>query len=556
MIHAAIINIYIFISIGCKASTHAIRNIPYVAYLILCLQPLTQASATFLQLWEDACTEALFEPFQWRKNKRNIEEIFQMNKKLLAVAVAGALAAPGLAMAQAANVSIYGLMDIRVDNMKLSSGTGTSLNSQTKSHMSGGQPNYVGFRGSEDLGSGLSAFFQVETQLFPDARQDTGAQQATNASLGGRPTFLGLRSTGWGELSAGYQDAIYKDVQRATWSVAPGTTHAGIIMGNGNTSGSNPSTQCVPLQSSGTNATASDGSTICTAAPGNSTSFNRTISKSVNYRTPTLNGFRGAMQLTVNEFKQGSTNVGANPTVALANPGLQGSQNPTLVAYSLAWTGGPFSAAAAYEVHRGFRSLNVASTQTGTTAGAAAVVAAGDGNAKDTGFTIGGQWNYGMGKIGIGYERIKYAATLNTPTSATNDSYTLPAWALQGTYNLTGSDTLFGAYSKTPGRKSCGTFLSTAVVGTTANGNLGQNCGGDTGAKMLSFGVQHDLSKRTALYAYYSRIDNNASANYNYPSDSRATNNIGTVTSTTGASAGLGIGVDSTSYNIGVKHTF
>ena len=35
-----------------------------------------------------------------------------MNKKLLAVAVAGALAAPGVALAQASNVQIYGVFDM------------------------------------------------------------------------------------------------------------------------------------------------------------------------------------------------------------------------------------------------------------------------------------------------------------------------------------------------------------------------------------------------------------------------------------------------------------
>ncbi len=66
----------------------------------------------------------------------------------------------------------------------------------------------------------------------------------------------------------------------------------------------------------------------------------------------------------------------------------------------------------------------------------------------------------------------------------------------------------------------------------------------------LIVGVDHAFSKRTAIYAYWSKIDNNASATYNYLSDSRTTN------ANAGAGSGLLAGVDSTSYNIGLKHSF
>src|SRR6185503_6494675 len=128
-----------------------------------------------------------------------------MNKKLMAVAVAGALTAPGLALAQATtsgtNVQIYGLFDIRYDIMKVTQGTAATAPSEVrKSHLSTGAPNRIGFRGTEDVGAGMTAFFQVETQVFTDARQDGANAAATNATLGGRPTFVGLRG-GWGEAS-------------------------------------------------------------------------------------------------------------------------------------------------------------------------------------------------------------------------------------------------------------------------------------------------------------------------------------------------------------------
>src|SRR6185295_6807449 len=126
---------------------------------------------------------------------------------------------------------------IRYDIMKVTQGTAATAPSEVrKSHLSTGAPNRIGFRGTETLGAGMTAFFQVETQVFTDARQDGANAAATNATLGGRPTFLGLRG-GWGEVSAGFQESPYKDVYQTSWSVMPTAPMFGHIMGNGNSSG-------------------------------------------------------------------------------------------------------------------------------------------------------------------------------------------------------------------------------------------------------------------------------------------------------------------------------
>src|SRR4051812_7551856 len=169
------------------------------------------------------------------------------NQKLIVMAVAGAITAPGLALAQATtsgtNVQIYGLFDVRYDSMKTTGNTAGTIGQLTKDHLSTGAPNRIGFRGTEDLGGGMQAFFQVETQVFTDARQDTGFAASTNATLGGRPTFLGIRG-GWGDLSGGFQESVYKDVYQTTWSVNPSNAMFGAIMGNGNTSGQMPTPSC------------------------------------------------------------------------------------------------------------------------------------------------------------------------------------------------------------------------------------------------------------------------------------------------------------------------
>jgi len=446
----------------------------------------------------------------------------------MVVAIAGALTAPGLAMAQSANVSLYGLLDVRVDQSKYTSNTANTVGSLSKWHMSGGQPNYIGFRGTEDLGGGLSAFFQIESQIFPDARPDVSNQAHTNALFGGRPTFLGLRSTSWGELSAGYQDSVYKDVQKV-WNVGAGAAFAGVIMGNGNSTGAVPSPDCGAGFASGTNnLNATAATTQCTEAPSNTTSFNRTASDTLVFRSTNLSGFRAAVMLGINEFKEPTV----NPTNLAAGTS---PNNPSMSAYSVTWSGGPFSAAGGYEVHRGFRSNLVTVNQ--------------DRMAKDTGLQLGGKWNYGQGNIGLGYERLSYGNSGGTVAAADN-SFKRNAWVLGADYNVSAAGRVYGAYAKTAGNKSCGLALQTVATAT-----VGSGCGNDTGAKQYSFGYDHSLSKRTTLYAYYAKIDNNSGAAFAYPSDSRTTN-----ATTLGGAAGAGsavlAGVDQTSINLGMKHSF
>ena len=100
-----------------------------------------------------------------------------MNKKLMAVAVAGALTAPGLAVAQVggtAGVSLYGRLDTGVMIDKYSvSGSGAIPELKKNDIFSPG--NALGFRGREDLGGGTAAWFQLETGVWPDGRLDGAA---------------------------------------------------------------------------------------------------------------------------------------------------------------------------------------------------------------------------------------------------------------------------------------------------------------------------------------------------------------------------------------------
>lgn len=119
-----------------------------------------------------------------------------MNKKLLAVAVAGALAVPGVALAQS-SVTISGILKISVDNQRWSNtaaGFGNSSQWRTADDSS-----RVIFNVTEDLGGGLQAIGQVDWRVQLDAGTD-----AANGN-----TWVGLRSKSWGTLTAGRHDLHY-----------------------------------------------------------------------------------------------------------------------------------------------------------------------------------------------------------------------------------------------------------------------------------------------------------------------------------------------------------
>jgi predicted porin len=113
-----------------------------------------------------------------------------MKKSLLALAVLGAFA--GAASAQT-NVTIYGVVDaglVRTDNGS------TTTNSLDSGKQSGSR---VGFKGTEDLGGGLSAIFQLENGF----NVDTGALASAN-TLFNRQAWVGVAG-GFGTVKAGRQ---------------------------------------------------------------------------------------------------------------------------------------------------------------------------------------------------------------------------------------------------------------------------------------------------------------------------------------------------------------
>ena len=118
-----------------------------------------------------------------------------MNKKLIALAVAGAMAGP--AIAAAADVEVYGKARVSIGFTGNDNETDDVSDSETTitSHSS-----RFGIKGSEDLGNGLTAVYQIESKVNLD---DGGG------TLAGRDSFVGLAG-GFGTVLLGRHDTPYK----------------------------------------------------------------------------------------------------------------------------------------------------------------------------------------------------------------------------------------------------------------------------------------------------------------------------------------------------------
>ncbi len=118
-----------------------------------------------------------------------------MQKKIIALAVAGLVS--GAAFAQS-NVVIYGIADAGYVY-----GSDSFLNNakSTSKMTSGGQSgSRIGFRGTEDLGNGLSAFFKIEKGINIDRGGEDVKQD--------RWSTVGLSGKSWGSFEMGNRDTF------------------------------------------------------------------------------------------------------------------------------------------------------------------------------------------------------------------------------------------------------------------------------------------------------------------------------------------------------------
>ncbi len=113
---------------------------------------------------------------------------------LAALAATMALVAPFAASAHSA-VTLYGIADLYLQYGQGSTG------SQLQVQSGGVSTSRLGFKGTEDLGSGLSAQYQLEMGITAD---NGGLQHPNNTW--GRQSWVGLNQAGLGSLSLGRQN--------------------------------------------------------------------------------------------------------------------------------------------------------------------------------------------------------------------------------------------------------------------------------------------------------------------------------------------------------------
>ena len=128
-----------------------------------------------------------------------------MQRKLMAVAVAGVFAAPALVHAQASNVQIYGRITYEYGYVTKMGDDSSGLSREKTDVASTPGGASLGFRGEEKLGGGLTAWFQCESSADVRGRNNTGFC-SRNSAIG----FKGK----WGNLHFGRWDTPFKRTMR------------------------------------------------------------------------------------------------------------------------------------------------------------------------------------------------------------------------------------------------------------------------------------------------------------------------------------------------------
>lgn len=360
-----------------------------------------------------------------------------MNKKLIALAVAAALA-PAAAMADSGNVTIYGQANASYDNID------TGADGQDTLHRISSNSSRLGVKGTEDLGNGLSAVWQMESSI----NLDTGA-----GNLGGRNSFVGLSSKTMGTALLGRHDTPYK----------LGTASLDVF---GDTMG--------------------DYNSIVGSLNG-ALIFDSRLGNVAAYISPTWGGFHFAVA-----------------TVAANESGNLSVANGKAYSATGVYANGPFFASLSYE--------KAQDTAVGNTASVPATGAGQDAKA----LKLGLGYTMDALKVGFVYE--------NSGVSSGLEGYGLDrtAYLVNAAYTM-GSNSLKASFAKA---------------------NDGDSSA-DTAAKQWTLGVEHAMSKRTSMYALYTKMDNAAGATYGIGGNGAG----GAYVPTVG-------GDDPRAISLGMKHSF
>lgn len=124
-------------------------------------------------------------------------------RRKMAILALGACCVPFAAQAEAV---MYGFISAAIESVKTSGATnGGNVGSQTRVS---DQTSRIGFKGSENLGDGNTAIWQVESAV-----KFTGGGiglNGTTSTLGSRNSFVGLDNKTYGTVQMGYYESAYR----------------------------------------------------------------------------------------------------------------------------------------------------------------------------------------------------------------------------------------------------------------------------------------------------------------------------------------------------------
>ena len=483
-----------------------------------------------------------------------------MQKKLLAAAVLSAFS--GVAAAQSANVTLYGTLlgDFQFANATGADGSATPANivtagssartaagatngytinpanQSTRTRMNPAGSNF-GIRGTEDLGNGLQAWFQLEISATLGAPSGSAAGHNHGNAPTYRNSAVGLRSATWGSVSVGSWDTPFNVAGYSTMNANGRSGNAtvgllsntlgalGAIGAGGAWSSQNESAACA------TDVGVS-GNTCLNAG----TNFDRRQKGLLQWWSPNWSGFEGRIAYAATNFGDAVT----------ASNRASGAIKPSIWDASVAYNNGPLAVGYAYSRQQDLLAYAAANSAAGVAngigTGAWTVTAGGVSSSRGTGHRLGGKYAFALGggsSIGIGamWESLKWTVGYATAVAGDLTELKKTGWRLQGNYSF--GNHFFGVeYARSNDLK--GSITSTPGALTAATGLRGFDGGGTrSNAWMLSY--NYAFSKRTSLTAYYVQINN----------DTNSQNGgitFGAISTASGA--------DPKYYGVNLRHTF
>jgi predicted porin len=197
-----------------------------------------------------------------------------MSKTVIQTLLLASLVSASTAQAQS-KVSVYGRLNLGLVHYSGYGLAGTTLTSQNN------LASRIGFKGVEELGNGLSAFFVIESSLSPDTGSGT---------IGGREASLGLQGN-FGKLRLGYMLTPLDDFHSVAgpgWVTNVSNDNQNGFWGNGYSNINNGDGKACNGSVAGTDS-------------GNNFSFDNRYGNSLRYDSPVFKGLSFASHISLAE---------------------------------------------------------------------------------------------------------------------------------------------------------------------------------------------------------------------------------------------------------------